>query len=277
MVLLYQSRLGPKKPNLKIAWAGPYQIEWVYTNGSVKLIDLAGLTLPGFYNASKIKHYEYSQASENSPVNQLPEEEEVDPNLQDLFAEPVVGSVELITTYSTKWAAVIDDENQSNSDSMETAMEDWESEIDERSHSVKEMQHFSLSGYFDEGEVQKGDMSEEKSIRRINEGKAKHMKDAVLTEGGREILNWVKFKFNQCMFDTWHNGTHLCLLNTLILRDCVNCVMMGLHRALQQTPNNPSKNLNTKHSHAVAPSFTCTSPCPSSIPSLCSLSPLIFF
>ena len=81
LVLLYQSRLGPKKPNLKIAWAGPYQIEWVYTNGNVKLIDLAGLTLPGFYNASKIKHYEYSQASEDSPVNQSPDDEDIDPNL----------------------------------------------------------------------------------------------------------------------------------------------------------------------------------------------------
>ena len=25
LVLLYQSRMGPKKPNLTIAWAGPYQ------------------------------------------------------------------------------------------------------------------------------------------------------------------------------------------------------------------------------------------------------------
>lgn len=46
-MLLFQSRLGPKKPNLTIAWAGPYQIEWVYTNGSVKLKDLAGFLLPG--------------------------------------------------------------------------------------------------------------------------------------------------------------------------------------------------------------------------------------
>ena len=50
--------------------------------------------------------------------------------------------------------------------------------------------------------------------------------------------------------------------------------MMGLHRALQHTPNSLSKNVNTKHSKAVAPSFTCKSPCLSPIPSLCSLSPL---
>ena len=105
LVLLYQSRLGPKKPNLKIAWAGPYQIEWIYTNGSVKLVDLAGLTLPGFYNASKIKHYEYSHASDASPISHLPDEEDIDPNLQELFAEPVVGSVKLIETYAAEDAA----------------------------------------------------------------------------------------------------------------------------------------------------------------------------
>ena len=83
----------------------------------------------------------------------------MDPNLQELFAEPVVGSVELITTYAAKWAAVIDDEYQSNSDSMETAMEDWESEIDERSHSVNDLQQDILSGCSDEGVVQKDDVS----------------------------------------------------------------------------------------------------------------------
>ena len=172
----------------------------------MKLIDLAGLTLPGFYNASKIKHYDYSQASKDSPVNQLSDDEDIDPNLQELFAERVVGSVELITNYSTKWAAVIDDEYQYNSDSMETAMEDWESKIDERSYSVNDLQHDILSRCSNEGVVQKDEVSEEKGTRRMNEGKAKHMKDAMLTEGVNDILNWVKFKFNQCMFDTWHNG-----------------------------------------------------------------------
>ena len=110
LVLLYQSRLGPKKPNLKIVWASPYQIEWVYTNGSVKLVDLAGLTLPGFYNASKIKHYEYSHASDSLLVSHSTDEEDIDQNLQELFAEPVVGSVELIDDYASRWAALIDDE-----------------------------------------------------------------------------------------------------------------------------------------------------------------------
>ena len=42
---------------------------------------------------------------------------------------------------------------------METAMEDWESEIDERSQSVNDLQHDILLGCFDEGVVQKDDVS----------------------------------------------------------------------------------------------------------------------
>ena len=66
-MLLYQSRMGPKKPNLTIAWVGPYKIDWVYTNGSVKLVDLVGLALRGYYNASKIKHYEYVHDQVSTP------------------------------------------------------------------------------------------------------------------------------------------------------------------------------------------------------------------
>ena len=83
LVLLYQSRMGPKKPNLTIAWAGPYQIDWVYTNGSVKLVDLAGLALPGYYNASKIKHYDYVQDQVSTPAKPG-NDEEVDINIQDV-------------------------------------------------------------------------------------------------------------------------------------------------------------------------------------------------
>ena len=107
LVLLYQSRMGPKKPNLTIAWAGPYQIEWVYTNGSVKLIDLAGLALPRYYNASKIKHYDYVRKQVSTP-NMPPTEEPIDLN-QDLFEAPVVGSVEIVEEYDKIWAAVLDD------------------------------------------------------------------------------------------------------------------------------------------------------------------------
>lgn len=56
--MLYQPRLGPKKLNLVMAWAGPYLVDWVYTNGTFKLKNLSGLRLPGYYNISKIKKYE---------------------------------------------------------------------------------------------------------------------------------------------------------------------------------------------------------------------------
>ena len=50
--------MGPKKPNLVMAWVGPYVVDWVYTNGTVKLKDLTGLRLPRYYNISRIKKYE---------------------------------------------------------------------------------------------------------------------------------------------------------------------------------------------------------------------------
>ncbi|MCO5547464.1 hypothetical protein L7F22_000914 [Adiantum nelumboides] len=64
LVLLYQSKLGPKIPNLKIAWFGPYEVDWVFSNGTVHLKDLSGLILPGVYNGAKIKLY-YSPPNGN--------------------------------------------------------------------------------------------------------------------------------------------------------------------------------------------------------------------
>ncbi|MCO5550470.1 hypothetical protein L7F22_003957 [Adiantum nelumboides] len=62
LVLLYQSKLGPKKPNLKITWSEPYEVDWVFSNGTVRLKDLSGMILPGVYNGAKIKLY-------HSPTN----------------------------------------------------------------------------------------------------------------------------------------------------------------------------------------------------------------
>ncbi|MCO5587935.1 hypothetical protein L7F22_041888 [Adiantum nelumboides] len=72
LVLLYQSRLGPKKPNLKIAWSGPYEVDWVFSNGTVRLKDLFGLILLGVYNGAKIKLYYFAPTGtgngEGNPV-----------------------------------------------------------------------------------------------------------------------------------------------------------------------------------------------------------------
>lgn len=54
-VLLYQSRMGHKKPNLKVAWLRPYQVEWVYTNGITMLKELQR-----YFNPSKLKIYKDS-------------------------------------------------------------------------------------------------------------------------------------------------------------------------------------------------------------------------
>ena len=157
---------------------------------------------------------------------------------------------------------------------METAREDWDSEIDERNHSVDTLQYYTMSAYSHEGVVQRANVSERRSASGLHERKEEDLKDAIFTEGGSGIFNWVKLKFNQCMFDMWHNGTHYGLLNTLILWDYGRGFMMGLHRALQNPNNTLSKNTNSQHSHAVLPSITRIRSCTSPIPSLCSLSPL---
>ena len=41
-----------------MAWVGPYLVDWVYTNKTVKLKDMKRLIFLGFYNISKIKKYE---------------------------------------------------------------------------------------------------------------------------------------------------------------------------------------------------------------------------
>ena len=140
LVLLYQSRMGPKKPNLTIAWASPYQIDWVYTNGSVKLVDLQGLALPGYYNASKIKHYEYVHDQVSTP-DKVATDDEIHLN-HTMFDEPTVGSVELLHEYDQLWAEVLDETNQSLSgESMITAQPGWDSEQEERDSFVKTTSH----------------------------------------------------------------------------------------------------------------------------------------
>ena len=185
------------------------------------------------------------------------DEEDIDPNLQELFAEPIVGSVELIDAYAERWAAVIDDGYQSfTSDSMETAMEGWESNIDERNHSVDELEDGSLSGHLPKGVVERGKVSGEKYSKGIHEARGNYLRDAILYEGSTWRFNWIKFKFHQCMFDTWHNGTKSGLINTLKFWDYTQGFMMGLHRASQNTHNTHAK--HTKLSRCV--DFCCAHP-----------------
>ena len=57
LVLWYLGKIDGKRKNLTIGWAGPYQIEQIYENGSVQLKDLEGLQLPEKVNIGKLKKY----------------------------------------------------------------------------------------------------------------------------------------------------------------------------------------------------------------------------
>ena len=253
LVLLYQSRMGPKKPNLTIAWAGPYQIDWVYTNGSVKLVDLQGLALPGYYNASKIKHYEYVHDQVSTP-DKSATDDEVNLN-HTMFDEPTVGSVKLIDDYDQLWAEVLDETTQSVSgESMMTAQPGWDSEQEERDSFVKDKIHGEnmqakdflqvpactklgdeVPGTINEctvpgnmegckaGDEEAGKQGEEGSHMSVD-----GMKKGKITGKGSNYFTWLNFKFNQCMSATWINGTPSGALNTLKTRDLTeNCFMMG--------------------------------------------------
>lgn len=103
-------------------------------------MDLAGLVLPRYYNASKIKHYEYFQDQVSTHAKQLADEE-VDINLQDIFEEPIVGFVEVMDEYDNLWAAILDETSNSvSSASMMTTQEGWSYDIKERDQSVMEQQ-----------------------------------------------------------------------------------------------------------------------------------------
>ena len=66
-----------------------------------------------------------------------------DINLNDLFMEPTVGSVELLDEYEESWATIIDESADSvTSDSMLTAQEGWSSDLEERDQSIGEQQGF---------------------------------------------------------------------------------------------------------------------------------------
>ena len=112
----------------------------MYTNGSVKLRDLVGLALPGYYNASKIKLYEVdlpenSSPEENSRTSNGNEEQEV--NLDLLFSEPLIGSIQMEDAFHQSWASLASDDTSSilsgnskmtplidESDEYQTALED---------------------------------------------------------------------------------------------------------------------------------------------------------
>lgn len=99
--------------------------------------------MPGYYNASKIKSYEYFQEQVSTPVKK-PTDAKVDINLQDIFEEPIVASVDMMDEYKQYddlWAMLLDEtSNLVSSDSMMIAQEGWSSDLEERDQSVMEQQ-----------------------------------------------------------------------------------------------------------------------------------------
>ena len=57
LALWYPGKIDGKRKNLTIGWAGPFQIERIYENGSVQLKDLEGLELPEKVNIGKLRKY----------------------------------------------------------------------------------------------------------------------------------------------------------------------------------------------------------------------------
>ena len=282
-MLLYQSRMGPKKPNLTIAWAGPYQIDWVYTNGSVKLMDLQGLALPGYYNASKIKHYEYVQDQVSTPDTVAPA---IESNLtHTMFDEPTVGSIELLHDSNQLWAAILDETNQSTSgDSMITAQPGWDSDQEERDSFVTTQSHEdtmqakycskpACTGLGDAlpgnregcqaGSEEAGQQEEEGNRLSIGD-----MQQGEVTGNDSNYFTWLNFKFNQCMSATWINGTLNGALNTLKTRDLTEyCFMMGksprdTHDAKRSTLHGKKPNAKSLVSTSSIPKLSslCTEP-----------------
>ena len=252
-MLLYQSKMGPKKPNLTIAWAGPNKIDWVYTNGSVKLVDLQGLALPGYYNASKIKHYEYVHDQVSTP-DKVATNDEFNLN-HTMFDEPTIGFVELLHEYDQLWAEILDETNQSVSgESMMTAQLGWDSEQEERDSFVKAPSHEEtmqakhilqkpactrlcdeLPSTICDGQVPgnregcpAGNMVAGQQGEEGNHMSVYGMQQGDIIGKGSNYFTWLNFKFNQCMSATWINGTPSGALNTLKTRDLTeNCFMMG--------------------------------------------------
>ena len=84
----------------------------------MKLTDLVGLALPRFYNASKIKLYEVdlpkSSPSEAERTSKKSEDFlEQDVNLDLLFSEPLVASIQLDDVFHQSWEFVAYDDTSS--------------------------------------------------------------------------------------------------------------------------------------------------------------------
>ena len=57
LALLYNSRVKGKPKKLHIEWMGPYVVEEIHPNGSVRLKTLQGLVFRKLVNGARLKRY----------------------------------------------------------------------------------------------------------------------------------------------------------------------------------------------------------------------------
>ena len=57
LVLLYDSKIKGKPHKLETTWMGPYIIEYLNSNGSVRLKTLQGQVFPKVMNGDQLKRY----------------------------------------------------------------------------------------------------------------------------------------------------------------------------------------------------------------------------
>ena len=55
--LLYNSQVKGKPKKLHTEWMGPYVVEEIHTNGSVRLRTLQGIVFQKLVNGARLKHY----------------------------------------------------------------------------------------------------------------------------------------------------------------------------------------------------------------------------
>ena len=215
----------------------------------------------------------------------------MDINLQEMFTEPTVGSVELLDDYDELWAEVLDDSASSvTSNSMLTAQEGWSSDLEERDQSVMEQQEDEalstqprvvyqehnqlmddMAGVKDEPQVSgmcEREVARIQNVRRWDQLMGDGMMGKVIHERGNNIIKWFNFKLHQCMFATWTNGAKSGVINGLDLWDLTELrFMMGKPSRNTHYTNSPKiqgKTLNiTSIVHSPTHSLSAQKPLPS--------------
>ena len=72
LALLYNSRVKGKPKKLHTKWMGPYVVEEIHTNGSVRLKTLQALVFQKLVNGARLKRYKNWKKKSNNDLNHQP-------------------------------------------------------------------------------------------------------------------------------------------------------------------------------------------------------------